>query len=99
MTSMTIEQLMVVPDETIQRNSNEIIAGLTEAARQEEVEQEVRRQLKENIAGQETSESTMQMLEQKYGLAPVKFTRIEEKVIRKQIRKEERIREAENAGA
>lgn len=51
------------------------------------IEQEVRRQMYQEIAGQEIPEDTRKVLAMKYGLAPIQFTKAEEKVIRKQNRK------------
>lgn len=96
---MNIEELMTADTSVIVDNSDAILAALEAQGQEQEVEQDVRRQLKENIDGQETTAETMQMLEQKYGLAPVKFTRIEEKVIRKQARREQRFKEGDDAAA
>lgn len=91
---MYIEELMAVDDATFIAAFKEITDGDTN---EQQIEYDVRRQFRDNIQGEDTSDETLLMLEQKYGLAPIKFTRVEEKVIRKQSRRDARLKETVDA--
>lgn len=54
------------------------------------VHQSLLQQMRVEIGGDELTDDQKQMLQQKFGLAAIKFTKVEDKVIRKQSRRDER---------